>query len=377
MLNELWAWLTQQHFMIESGGELKMPIAVICPSCGHCAGAKEEWIGRKVKCPGCGERILVEEAAPAEPPARPAPRQRLPAQERPPVQERPPAQERPLARPRQTQQLVPQRRGLASRPKLSGSSLGDPRCAASDSSRLGSRSVGTGRTKGFGRKIIWIAAGAVGGLLLLAGAGLITSGALSRSTTAPTIPVVSGTTIVGGTPASDLPAWSPDPALVSQLDREVSFDRYSLRLPAGYEPLNITAARPTPRGVQRQTWAWCDKPAADGTRHVIQARLASASDMPHTNNLDAEVNAYLQNAQADASSAKFESGTKAKGQVCGGPFARLTYSVATPQATVHAISYLGFDGENRMLTLICACKEAEGTEASKLLEASLLSIKRN
>ncbi|HEX7376213.1 MAG TPA: hypothetical protein VF278_03830, partial [Pirellulales bacterium] len=255
---------------------------------------------------------------------------------------------------------------------LGGSALGDPLGPALGRSPLGARPAARKQAGGSG-KIVWIAAGAVGVLLLLAGVGVIASGVLSRSTAPPP-----QTPMASDAPTAELPAWSADTALLNQLGGETSFDRYSLRLPPGYQPLNLTAARRAPPGVKRQTWVWCDAAAADGTRHVIEASLADASDIiTHRNDLDAEVNAYLQNAQADANSAKFAPGTTAKGQVCGGPFARLTYSVATPQATVHTISFLGFDGNDRMLTLVCAGKEPEGTEAFKLLEASLLSLKRN
>lgn len=369
-----------------------MAIAIICPSCGHRAGAKEEWIGRQVKCPGCGERITVEPPDPPEPPTRQPPQQGPAPQRRPTVQ-------RPQTQPRQAtpQRAAPQRRRPVGRLSASGrqqarqtprrptagyddampDSFGglpgdDPLDARLSGSPLGTRAGGAARKHSGSSKTLLIAAGVAGGLLLLVGVGLVASGIFSQRN-----PASAPTTVVGGAPVANLPAWSSDPALASQLGAEVFFDRYSLRLPAGYQPLALTAARAAPPGVQRQSWAWCDAPATDGTRHVIQAWLASVSDIPHVNSLDAEVNAYLENARADAASASYMPGATTKGQILGGPFARTTYSVTAQQATVHSVSYLGFDGDNRMLTLVSVSKEPEGTEAFKLLEASLLSLKRN
>src|SRR3569623_2118299 len=53
-----------------------MTIVVECGNCGRRSGAKEEWIGKSVKCPGCGQKVLITEAGP---PAAPQPAQQAPS----------------------------------------------------------------------------------------------------------------------------------------------------------------------------------------------------------------------------------------------------------------------------------------------------------
>ena len=42
-----------------------MPISVSCPFCAKALRVKDEWAGRRAKCPNCGETFMVE-AAPAQ-----------------------------------------------------------------------------------------------------------------------------------------------------------------------------------------------------------------------------------------------------------------------------------------------------------------------
>jgi predicted Zn finger-like uncharacterized protein len=49
-----------------------MPIVVSCPSCSARFNAKDEWAGRKAKCPKCGTVLTVPAAGPADAPAPPA-----------------------------------------------------------------------------------------------------------------------------------------------------------------------------------------------------------------------------------------------------------------------------------------------------------------
>ncbi|HET6879429.1 MAG TPA: hypothetical protein VFI31_04720 [Pirellulales bacterium] len=181
----------------------------------------------------------------------------------------------------------------------------------------------------------------------------------------------------GSTPLpSNLPVWSPDPSLSNQLATDVTFDSYSLRLPSGYTPTNLPVSKQAPAGVRIQNWIWADAPAPDGTRRVIMAILAESTTRRHSNDLDGEVRAYLQGARREAVGGQFIPGSTTKGQLMGQPFARVTYTVVSPQVSLHTITFLGFDGEKRMLSLLFACKDAEGSEGYKLLETCLLSLKR-
>ena len=52
-----------------------MPISVSCPSCAKALRVKDEWAGRRAKCPGCGEEFIVPAPADvvATPTVEPAP----------------------------------------------------------------------------------------------------------------------------------------------------------------------------------------------------------------------------------------------------------------------------------------------------------------
>jgi hypothetical protein len=237
---------------------------------------------------------------------------------------------------------------------------------------LGARPMSMKRKKTGAAKTIWIVLGIAGGVVALGCAGLFMVGMVSGVRAArERASEISG----GALSTANLPAWSPDPSRASQLGEEVSFDRYSMRLPKGYGAIQLPLSKQAPPGIQVQHWIWADAPAPDGTRHVITAVLAESASR-HSNNLDAEVNAYLQGARAEVGGATFVSGATTKGQIFGQPFARTTYSVATPQVTLHSITYLGFDGQNRVISVICGCKEAVGSEVYQLLETSSLTLSR-
>ncbi|HXT58274.1 MAG TPA: hypothetical protein VN699_06545, partial [Pirellulales bacterium] len=53
-----------------------MTIVVECGVCGRRSGAKDEWVGRQLKCPGCGQKLLIQ--GPAAPAASQPPQARGP-----------------------------------------------------------------------------------------------------------------------------------------------------------------------------------------------------------------------------------------------------------------------------------------------------------
>jgi hypothetical protein len=252
-------------------------------------------------------------------------------------------------------------------------SAGDPLGAAPAVVPLGMPPASMTRKKAGSAKTVWIVLGAVGGVVVLGCAGLFAVGVASGVRAAR-----QRASELSGAAAStaNLPAFSPDNSLVGQLGAEASFDRYSLRLPNGYAAMQLPLSKPPPAGVRITNWAWADSPASDGTRHVITAVLAEMPNGRHSNNLDAEVKAYIEGARAEVGGATFVPGATTKGRLFGQPFARASYTVAAPQVTLHSITYLGFDGQSRMVSVIGACKEAEGSEVYKMLETSLLTLNR-
>jgi hypothetical protein len=371
-----------------------LTIVVICPSCGHRAGAKEEWVGKQVKCPDCGGTITItmpaKDASPAVSSPRPAQPRSSASAAKPSLQQRgtaAPAPPRPRAPAGQRAGAAPPQRPIDAAPVQNGGIfdlLGDINPSAGDQlgaalagpalgAPLGPTVASLKRKKGGSSKTVWIVLGSVGGVLILGCAGLFLVGLVSGFRAARQ----SATLARASTPLpTNLPVLSPDASLVNQLGPDVTFDRYSIRLPNGYAATNMPFSAPPPSGVQMRNWIWADAPAPDGTRHVITAILADSQNERHSNNLDGEMNAYLQGARGKVpAGAALLPGSTRKGQILGRPFGRVTYTIATPQVSLHSISYLGFDGDKRILTLICACKEQEGSETYKLLETSLLTLK--
>lgn len=368
-----------------------MAIVVVCPSCGHRAGAKEEWVGKQVKCPGCGGKITVTTPPPPPGPTGAPPRSKVPGSGSPPSQSRagkapsprpaPGARQSPAA---QRSQAAAQRPAPTAPPQGGGIfdllgdvdlSAGDPLGAAIGGpplgSALGSPALGSNRKKGGSTKTIWIVIGVVGGVVALGCAGLVIVGVVAGIRTARELEAAA---TQASTSLTNLQPFSPDPALVNQLGPETSFDRYSLRLPTGYTTADLPFPATAPAGVSMQHWYWASPPLPDGKRHVISAIVMDAHGVRLSKNLDAEAADYLKGARSSVPGATLTAAPTTKGLVMGQPFARIASTVSGPQVKMANVTYLGFDGGNRAVILVSSCHDPEGSETYRLLETSLLTV---
>lgn len=332
-----------------------MPIAVVCSHCGHRAGAKDEWAGKRLKCPACGNLVTVPgpaSAAPATgaPANQGAPRVAAPAAQQP---RQPPATDLfggvgaaadPFA-------------GAAAAPM--GPSLGPAQARP----RKASNST----------KTVVIVLAVAGGVMLLGCAGLVALlvPAIQQARERARANIARGGLPQGSSaPTANLPVWSADPAQAAQLGEEVTFDRYAMKIPKAFVLTPVPEMGAAMPG-RMQKWAWAGPPSPRGDRQVVLAMLLDTTGPNQGESLDQVMSGFIQGAQRTAS-AKF--GAQSKGVLLGKPFARFQYTISQPNSVeLHAVAYLGLDG-NRLITVQSLCADAEGSEVYRLLETSLLTL---
>lgn len=336
-----------------------MPLVVVCSQCGHRAGAKEEWAGKRLKCPACGNLVTVPAPAQATPRAgAPAsgstPRAVAPA----PQQTRPPA----------STDLFGADLGAAADPFASAAAapLGPTAGPA-----LGSPAARPRKANNSTKTLVIVLA-VVGGVMLLGCAGLVALllPAIQQARERARANIAGGGMPQVPTPAN-LPVWTADPVQAAQLGDEVTFDKYSLKIPKAFvlTPVPETGAAPPGR---MQKWVWAGPPSPRGDRHVVLAMLLDTSGPAKGESLDQVLGGFIQGVQKTAPT---RIGAQAKGMLLGKPFARVQYAMTPPNSVeLHAITYLGVDG-NRLITVQSLCADAEGSEVHRLLDTSLLTLR--
>lgn len=338
-----------------------MPIVVVCGSCGHRAGAKEEWAGKRLKCPACGNLVSVPLLA-AKPPSTKAPSTKpraTGAAPHPPAAAMGPTASIPT-------DLFKSETGMTSDPF--GAAAPAPMGPAFGRGQVRPRKVSSSS------KTLLIVAAAVGGAVLLGCAGLVALllPAVQRARELARTRVEQGGNMPAPLPAN-AQVWTADSALVAQLGDEAVFDRYSIRLPKNFV-LTPLPDSPTPPGGHLQKWGWAGPPTPRGDRHVISAILVDIQGRMD-GNLDQVMAGYLQGLKQNPQVGQVQVGVKEKGALLGKPFVRARYTVTPPGAiSMHSVAYVGMDG-NRIITVLCGCADAEGSDAYRLLETSLLTVR--
>lgn len=333
-----------------------MSIVVVCSHCGHRAGAKDEWAGKRLKCPACGNLVTVPGPAPAAPSTSAAANQAAPR----------------VAVPSRQQPRQP----------LASDLFGGVGAAADPFAGAGATPMGPSlglpparpRKASNSTKTVVIVLAVVGGVMLLGCAGLV----------ALLVPAIQqareraranlargGLPQVPSSPPANLPVWSADPSQAAQLGEEVTFDRYAMKIPKTFvlTPVPETGAAPPGR---MQKWAWAGPPSPRGDRQVVLAILLDTTGPSKGESFDQATAGFVQGVQR-TTIAKF--GAQSKGLLLGKQFARFQYTISQPNSVdLHAIAYLGLDG-NRLITVQSLCADAEGSDAHRLLDTSLLTLR--
>src|SRR6185437_14336343 len=332
---------------------------------GRRSGAKDEWVGRQLKCPGCGQKLLIQgPAAPAasqppqargpQPPrstpatapqARPATAR--PAQAKPP-QARPAPAQPPQARPAPTRQ--PSRQAAPGGPRqappppagdgildllggdfaadLGGAGLG-PMAGGAAGNPLG---LPPKRTRKSGsNKTLFIVLGSLAGVGLLVVCGGIGVALLLPAVQAARQAALRSQARNGATSATPVgPVWAPDPSIAGQLTTNAAFDRYNVQLPAGF---NVAPAPPTPTqpGVKTQGWMWMSQPQPNGSHGIFSAYIADISNPLHLSlgSLEAALAGEMALMRKEPSISNFRDQPGERGQLAGKPFIRARFSAST------------------------------------------------
>lgn len=334
-----------------------MPIAVVCSHCGHRAGAKDEWAGKRLKCPACGSPVTVPGSAQTAtssgtPASQGAPHIAAPS----PVQPRqPPA------------------------PDLFGADLGaaaDPFAGAAATPLAPALGPATARPRKASNstKTVLIVLGVVGGVMFLGCLGLVALlvPAIQQARERARANIAAGGLRQMPPPLpANLPVWSADPALVAQLGEEVTFDKYAMRIPKTFALTEVPETGAVAPG-RMQKWAWAGPPSPRGDRKVVLAILLDTTGPSQGESFDQMTSGFIQGVQQTAP-AQF--GAQSRGILLGKQFARFQYTITPPNSVeLHAIAYLGLDG-GRLITVQSLCADAEGSESHRLLDTSLLTLR--
>ena len=353
-----------------------MSIIVTCSQCGRRLEAKEEWGGRRVKCPECGQAVTIPPGAGQPPQARPIGAA--------------PQRARPVQRP-QSAQLSPESGGgildllndASMRPPagaLSGRPLGQPPAARR-------RKSGSNRTL----FIALVSFAGVGLLVICCGIGTVFLGPAVEAGREAAIRVKARETLAKGAPipvvlaapegatlaqpaAPSGPIWTPDARFAAQLTTHVAFDRYSLQLPTGF-----TAPKPSSTdhllGTTLRTWIWASQPHPTGRRSVCFATVHEFSIPPErfVGDLAAQSSQLISNLRHRAGVTDLQVASAETGQLDRKQFIRTRFTGKLNGAPMNGFLLIAFEG-NRMLEFEGTSFALPGEPDFGLLEAAFLTF---
>jgi hypothetical protein len=182
----------------------------------------------------------------------------------------------------------------------------------------------------------------------------------------------------GAVPSAPVgPAWAPNPLIDGKLTNNVSFDRYSVRLPMGFTPAPAPPA-PAPPGVKMQTWMWAGQDQPNGARSAFIALVAEVNDPLRLSlgSLETALAAETTSMRVEPSISAFRDQPAERGQLSGKQFIRARYSASMQGVPMHGVILLTIEG-NRKVVLISMCTDTPGTAAYNLLDAGLLTFRQN
>lgn len=386
-----------------------MPIRVQCGQCGKVCQAKDEWAGKRLKCPGCAQPIAVPGAAAVPVPGTAAAITPVPAFKSAPKIARP----APLGPERTSGSvdlgsdlLADGGTNLGLGPDLAalGSPMAPPPVLARPSKQGGKPQPKKTKT------IVGIVGGLVGVLVVLgvvfvlvrnaskltgSGPGANYRYAPGGADWKPGMPVgdtdPAGRTGLPRIPGSSIddtpvvrtqprtgtrPVWTADPAIVSQLAPEIAVDKFFLRLPK--DAVAKTSPQGMPAGARSFIW---EMPGtnSDGIQTGISLAVQDQNN-PTSNDtvflsalsgvLDAKLSAVCEKiGMVDPKREPVEFGT-----LIGAESVRVRYSGSVRGRQLYAITLLIVTPTNSISLHLFSFEPPESS-TYKLLEAATLSLR--
>ena len=153
----------------------------------------------------------------------------------------------------------------------------------------------------------------------------------------------------------------------------VSFDRYSLQLPAGFasQPVPPEAL---PAGVRVKSYLWGGPQSLTGAAVVGVDVIDITKGVVRPQELDLVLTKYLQTVQTATPMSAFSSDPAEKGQLAGKPSIRARFRGTVLGQPMSGMAYVLIDGDRRALRTFALCPEGHANPPIDLVEAAMLTL---
>jgi hypothetical protein len=331
-----------------------MSIVVECPGCRRRLEAKDEWAGRRIRCPTCGQTVAIPSPAyRVQPPAMTGGSMLDLLEDAAAAAPVVPALERPIA-----PGVAPEKR----RKKRGSNSTQYLILGAAAGCLLTCGGLG-----------VAFLIPAVQGFRAAAARHAAERHAAQQPPPIPDVPTLPpGPGMEPAAPSG--PVWAPDPQLVGQLTVNAVFDRYRLRLPADFALTHADSRRNLQDGAV-QGWVWMSTPRQNARRRVINVTLIEYYRPPKgvASELEKEI---ADDVDALRTGAGFEVhlfGVHEKGQIAGKLFLRSRFMCQDGNELLYCTALAAFDGK-RVLRIMTTSPEDTETLEYRLLDAATMTF---
>lgn len=353
-----------------------MPIIIDCVRCRRRLESRDEWAGRQVKCPGCGETLTILPPAVA-----------LKARGTPPAAT---PVELPQARPAGYSAAPPgharPRDGLTD--LLEGAATASAPAIRRSAAKSASGAKGRRKSNSKATALIWLGS-SVGFLVVCGGLGLAflipfvrgfrTAAARAEADRAAKrlSPLANPTAVpaVGEEPAAASGSiWTPNDQLLNQLPVNAAFDRYSMRLPTGFTP-TLSGQKIILKEGAGRAWFWNSPLRESGPRQALVVMLAEYPTAPKggISELEKTVRELASSWSKTAANSRQLGGRSETGQLAGKLFVRFRFQRLIGHETMFCTALGAFDG-NRVLTILTLSPDRPETLDYQLLDAATLTF---
>ena len=168
--------------------------------------------------------------------------------------------------------------------------------------------------------------------------------------------------------------WSPDPAILKQLGAAVTVEKYTLRIPKGYE---MQQAKNTPASMK--AWGWTGAARKDGSKPSVTLTMVElpAEQIEKTKNLSLEQLADLMIGGMKRQRTNWKQEKAEEGTISGMNFVRIRWEATEPtrKLDMRGFVYVARDGD----TIVQIASQDVTPETAKTLplaETSVLTFKK-
>ena len=174
------------------------------------------------------------------------------------------------------------------------------------------------------------------------------------------------------------PIWSPNEQLLQQLPGNAVFDRYSMRLPAGFTPKKSGPKVKLKGGGIGQSWIWMSAPRQNRLPQALDAILIDSDPVPNgsTSELEAAAYGHASSWLKGAVNPTQLGGRTEKGQLAGRLFVRLRFQRLVQHEMMFCTALAAFDGK-RIVSILTVSPDGPETLEYQLLDAATLTFRQH